>query len=103
MSAGPEEPSEGEAPVPVQAPKSGTRANWKLRLSIWLEHAGKRFGIPNLIIGLAALCLSGASLSYVVANYRLAVASNRPYLVSNGLKADFDTRSLDTQVGLTNV
>jgi hypothetical protein len=85
------------------APVAVDREAWKADLWDWLERAGRRAGVPSLVIGIAALCVSGVGLSYIVANYRLAVASNRPYLVSNGLKADFDTRSLDTQVGLTNV
>ena len=51
--------------------------------SATLEVGGKRAGLPALIISLAALY-------FVIANYRLTVAANRPYLVSYGLRVDFD-------------
>jgi hypothetical protein len=102
MSPGPDE-FESAAPTPVEAANLAPVVDWRSRASDWLEHAGKLVGIPSLIVGLVALCLSAIGLSYIVANYRLAVAANRPFLVSNGLKADFDARSADTQVGFINV
>jgi hypothetical protein len=77
----------------VEQARIKTSVSWKTIFWDWLEHAGKRVGVPNLVIGLTALVLSATSLSYIVANYRLTIAANRPYLVSYGLKIDFDPRS----------
>ncbi|WP_298111485.1 hypothetical protein [Bradyrhizobium sp.] len=77
--------------------------NRKTSIWDWLELVGKRAGLPSLLVGLIAIGLSTCSLSYIIANYNLTVAANRPYLVSYGMKADFDKRSADTQIGFNNV
>jgi len=80
----------------VAAPDLAAAPDWKARLWDWLEVGGKRAGIPALIISLAALY-------FVIANYRLTVAANRPYLVSYGLRVDFDPRSTRAELGFNNV
>jgi hypothetical protein len=80
----------------VAAPDLAVAPAWKARLWDWLEVGGKRAGIPALIISLAAFY-------FVVANYRLTVAANRPYLVSYGLRVDFDPRSMRAELGFNNV
>lgn len=91
------------ATVPASPVPAVDRDSWKADLWNWLERAGRRAGLPSLVIGLVALGLSAASLSYVIANYRLTIAGNRPFLASYGLIVDFDPRSLRAQVGFNNV
>lgn len=69
----------------------------------WLERIGRRVGLPSLLVALVSLGVSATGLSYIVANYRLTVAANRPYLVSYGLRVDFDPRSAHAELGFNNV
>jgi hypothetical protein len=80
-----------------------TPPSWRASLWAWLEQAGKRVGIPNLVIGLVALGLSSVSLYYVVANYRLTVSGNRPDLASNGFKVELSPRPPHIVVNIENV
>jgi hypothetical protein len=80
------------------------------RLPIWakldwpkidslLEHANKRTGFPGFILAIVALGVAVTSLCYVVAGYRLQVASDRPFLASYGI-SDI---SPNVKVGWNNV
>jgi hypothetical protein len=71
--------------------------SWRVRVWDWLEIAGKRAGLPAFIVSLASLC-------FVVANYRLTVAANRPELASNGFKMgptqiEVDLENIGKKVG----
>jgi hypothetical protein len=69
--------------------------DWRARAWEWLETGGKRVGIPALIV-------STVALYFVVANYRLTVAANRPELASNGLRLPQE-RPPSVLVGFENV
>jgi hypothetical protein len=72
-------------------------------ISDWLERMGKRAGLPSLVVALIALCVSAAGLSYIVANYRLTVAGNRPELASNGFHIELASRPPHVVVDLENI
>jgi hypothetical protein len=67
------------------------RFGWE-KISNWLENAGKRVGVPVLVISVVSLCIG-------IANYRLQIAANKPFLVSYGLKSD----STSMELGFNNV
>jgi hypothetical protein len=47
---------------------------------VWLEDTGKRVGVPVLTISILSLGVGIASLSFVIANYRLQTSAIRPEL-----------------------
>jgi hypothetical protein len=64
-------PASGEASAPAEVMPS---LAWKDRAWAWLEIVGRRVGLPSLVIALVSLCLSSASLYFVVKNYQVIVA-----------------------------
>jgi hypothetical protein len=84
-------------PGPVAGAERAIAAQTKrARVWDWLEVDGKRVGVPALIISLTALY-------FVVQNYRLTIAANRPELASNGFKIDLTPRPPHIEVDLENI
>ena len=90
-------------PIVEQVRKVAAQPHRVTNLWDWLERMGRRAGLPSLVIGFAALCVSSASLYVVIANYRLTLAGNRPELASNGLKIELATRPPHIEVDLENI
>jgi hypothetical protein len=96
--------AEVSAPVSSESPAAIVAASdSKSTLWDWLERAGRRAGLPSLVIGFVALCVSSASLYVVIANYRLTLAGNRPELASNGFQIDLVSRPPHVVVNLENI
>jgi hypothetical protein len=85
-----------ESVAPLQTTQAVSSPSWSARVIDWLEVGGKRVGIPALIVSLAALY-------FVVANYRLTVAANRPDLASNGFNVELAARPPHVEVHLENI
>jgi hypothetical protein len=66
-------PGEGVGPADAM-----TSLDRRERVWLWLEVVGKCVGLPSLVVGLVSLCVGSAALYFVVKNYQMAVASNRP-------------------------
>jgi hypothetical protein len=81
--------------IAVEVTEPATRPDRKAWFWEWLEIGGRRVGIPALIV-------SSVALYFVVANYRLTVAANRPELASNGLRIPQE-RPPSVLVGFENV
>jgi hypothetical protein len=89
-------PSDGGSAEVVTSP------DWKVRLWNWLEHAGKRVGVPVLVLSSLSLCIAIASLCIGVANYRFNVSADRPVLDSTGLNLTLQART-PIEIGFNNV
>ncbi|MGX4773903.1 hypothetical protein ACWAUC_29355 [Bradyrhizobium guangdongense] len=95
-TCGPEDDTAEEAQPAPSAPMAKAAPSWSDRFWEVLETGGKRVGIPAFIV-------SSVALGFVIANYRLTVASNRPFLASYGMEVSFDPRSARAQIGFNNV
>jgi hypothetical protein len=96
--------NEGQAPGEGVAPADAvTSLDRRERLWLWLEVVGKRLGLPSLVVGLVSLCVGSAALYFVVKNYQMAVASNRPELASNGFHIQLASQPPLVAVDLENV